>query len=655
MNDIWFTTGRSYFTFNDYREMNPWGSPTPRLISNATWINPGDWAGFPPAVNTWKDYLACCHPSKPFPCGTPDLCLVYEADPYQGQRRWSPRRGHVAVTMYHKDNSPPTIILMGGRARSFQRMSGEELTGGFIGNPYDPGVTRRERTLLVNDVWVSHDEAMTWDFNNPGCFINQLEHLKEPGAQTQQCTTNNDCWKAGLGNAHCVPWRETDPTYRVCACKHWSPRERFSATAFNGTLYVTGGLTTTSEFKCGRFTCSRDYNTYLTDTWASDDLGVTWQLLSKMIFSTELYGRADHGMHYVGKLWFLFGGRGRDEHDITVDELYHNTYSSQDGEEWVLNATTSAWSPRAAFGTTSDGSIIYIFGGVEEVVIPPPDYLSLGPAEMVDRAASFAPTNVYREQEEEIVIPHPGEWNNNIYVNTLNDFWIYFGDDVSAFNSTVPNAKRNNWYKDFNNPDAFQYFYVHRHMPLTMPNGLFELSIEELDILENLGVTTLYELAYMNPETIEELLGEDHDHGSVDDLDGGVEDERLPDLCDYIVQARALLKHCDVQYRQHEGEWVGDLIVKDGRGMVEEEEDEPRDLCELVDPEEVVDEAALFEVICRIVPAARRDMALQIMDGLIYLAGGWEDNDYYANDFWYVLMIIEPTFDLSLWSMLSYF
>lgn len=55
-------------------------------------------------------------------------------DPYKQSRRFSPRRGHVAVTVYPSGSTlnnlhKPVIVVLGGRAKSYERMSGNELAG----------------------------------------------------------------------------------------------------------------------------------------------------------------------------------------------------------------------------------------------------------------------------------------------------------------------------------------------------------------------------------------------------------------------------------------------------------------------------------------------------------------------------------------------
>jgi hypothetical protein len=51
-------------------------------------------------VQDWKEYLACCHPLKPFRCRTLTLCdRVGGEDVFAGKRRFSPRRSFGLATI----------------------------------------------------------------------------------------------------------------------------------------------------------------------------------------------------------------------------------------------------------------------------------------------------------------------------------------------------------------------------------------------------------------------------------------------------------------------------------------------------------------------------------------------------------------------------
>ena len=69
-NDVFSTDGASWRVYTDYRQTNPFGEPTPIIVSNISWNATPGWLGFPKAYTNWKDYLGCCHATHPLPCSS---------------------------------------------------------------------------------------------------------------------------------------------------------------------------------------------------------------------------------------------------------------------------------------------------------------------------------------------------------------------------------------------------------------------------------------------------------------------------------------------------------------------------------------------------------------------------------------------------------
>jgi hypothetical protein len=123
-----------------------------------------------------------------------------------------------------------------------------------------PGLLRRERTTLVNDVWLSHDEGLTWDFTNPGCWgagsdasggqvpMNTIEYQQWPGTPRQACRTDADCYAQAFGPSVACVANPRNNRQRMCVCTRlFSPREHAAVAGTSAltqipAIYVTGGV-----------------------------------------------------------------------------------------------------------------------------------------------------------------------------------------------------------------------------------------------------------------------------------------------------------------------------------------------------------------------------------------------------------------------------
>lgn len=118
-----------------------WGDALPGLASRSEWVQLAP-DRVPPTDVGYREWL-CCATSK-------WECLItqcFPRDPYEGIRRWAPRRNHAAVGMNRM------IYVLGGRARALEDIPESEANGGILG-----ARTRwREPSTLRNDVWSSPD------------------------------------------------------------------------------------------------------------------------------------------------------------------------------------------------------------------------------------------------------------------------------------------------------------------------------------------------------------------------------------------------------------------------------------------------------------------------------------------------------------------
>lgn len=458
LNDVWWTSGANWTVFTDFRARGAHGEPLPRIVSRTTWQR-SSVPGLPPAGMSYREWL-CCYQLRQranetlWPCVDAVLCEA--GDPFAGQRRWSPRRGHAAVTV---DTARGAVVLvLGGRARALEDMPQEETLGGLLADRMEEQYRWLEKSILMSDVWATVD-GHGWELINPGCYVPSLDHTKRPGTLTQQCSTDRDCWMRRLGNTHCFEG--------MCVCKHWSPRERFSAASFGGRVYVAGGVTYVQRNLCGTYACGNEVAQHLNDVWASDDLGNAW---TQIVAAAQWAPRADFALVYAGGLMWVLGGRSGIPSDSGYNPLYNDVWASTLGEDWFQNTTGAAWSKRAGHVVAVDGERgrLFMLGGVEEVELPPPPPPD-DPATAADAAAANVRTNIYHEPS--VVVPpvYEGEMVNGMQVKPLEEAWQIDITDVSAEAGEYGGLK-NVWLPDFNEWQ-FQVRLLLQYAPCTARLG----------------------------------------------------------------------------------------------------------------------------------------------------------------------------------------
>lgn len=220
---------------------------------------------------------------------------------------WSPRRNHRAVTVGDR------VFVLGGRAREIADIPRERTVGSLLYSPRvenDPFYsTRREPSVLKNDVWASDDEGSTWFLVNPGCHCPQEEDVLAGneadgryGTSDNQCDQDSDCY----GSGECVDIAGNG--YSTCVCPMWSPRELHAAAVHDDVIYVVGGFVSIRKSNCGMYACgdvdAGAYMGFKSDVWYSSD-GKTWRAAT---LDAGWPGRGDHGLFTHDNVMVIVGG-----------------------------------------------------------------------------------------------------------------------------------------------------------------------------------------------------------------------------------------------------------------------------------------------------------------------------------------------------------
>jgi N-acetylneuraminic acid mutarotase len=134
----------------------------------------------------------------------------------------------------------------------------------------------------------------------------------------------NDVWVSDDGNT----WTQ------VTAAAHWSPRDKAGVVAFQGSLYLLGGKSTS-------------------DVWRSSN-GRDW---TRLVADADWGPRHDFArVVYDGGLW-VFGGWK----DRSTDAL-NDVWYSPDGTSWSRQVDHAAWAPRSPVSVVFHDKI-WIYSG----------------------------------------------------------------------------------------------------------------------------------------------------------------------------------------------------------------------------------------------------------------------------------------------------
>ena len=675
-NDVFVTRGDSWRVYTDHRQTNMYGDPAPVIASNVSWITRTPWPGLGNAyalsASAWKDYIGCCHPTQPFTCTLPSVCPFKEGtrppvkiDNLKEYRRWSPRRGATAIADTERTRNvgdDPVIFILGGRAYSFADVDPTQ-KGEFIFGEKD---TRHRPTWLMNDVWISTDSGETWDFNNPGCFVNDKTLTTYPGLQVNSCFTDSDCTaEKSLGpGTYC--WWGPGNDYNslttapgTCVCLHWSPRENHASALSQGKLYVSGGISFVSKKRCGEWICGQGMANLNSDIWSSPDSGISWALVTASMVPDDPSGRSDHAIVYANELFYLFAGRGSSETDEGVDIFYGSSFTSQAAKTWSpAPFDANVFGPRAGFRVATDGNALYMFGGAVPLGPPPPPP-ALSAADAVDAAnaaASAAALGAAAGISPPPRIPGsgwssapayaaaraqlPGELIQGLQRDVTNHFFTMFVNDVGLTQAKFPDGppQRNFWYTDYYNPNqALQATYIHPHWPLTQQLDILNVTrADAAQLASALSIVDAAGLANIDPFSIR--------------LCQDVNQVNVPNICLYKRAAQALVNLCRPRFRPWTSWLYAQQVAQGNWPLLQNNPDTsiiqngwltpnppPDDECTNVLPiQDPYTGLTQFpgNYVCRAAPQPRRHGAMHVMDGKVYVGGGWMAPAAFAADLW---------------------
>lgn len=343
-NDVWSMT--LSLKASDWK-LNP---KTEKITSTLRWelVNKGHE---PPLNQSFDDWIGC---QEYFGESRDAKCLDPKIDTKVKENMWSPRRGHASIVFRDE------IYVIGGRARDFEHVKGDQLVGGYHGNRYEASKSLksyREGVSFRNDVWKSSNGGKSWSLVTLGCRDHQEDILLRTetwtdvnvynssstesytGSIGSVCQTSNDCY----GDAVC---KEVDGSVNnICVCPMFSGREHHSLSVQHryferedGTiysedyLYLVGGFTNVRHDTCGNFACGDkgSYRVALDDVWVTND-GKHWVQLRKATLrkgDDGYYARGAHSSVMVqankfrqrstDKLWILAG-----EYVDAQDDISH--------------------------------------------------------------------------------------------------------------------------------------------------------------------------------------------------------------------------------------------------------------------------------------------------------------------------------------------
>ena len=666
-NDVWVSTGVDYTVYADWLPPAGTMAGMPRFVSTMAWQRAGAAAVLPPLASVngtsgfvdYRDWL-CCLPAANWPCSNDTLCANPAFAVTPTNRRWSPRRGHAAVSVLTAGGG--RVLVMGGRARELARLPPSMRVGGMMDNlpgplPVPPGGTptptptpmyvndpvdgrdvllapspmswptieAHERAVLTSDVW-STEDGEAWTLVHPGCYALQDSHSRRPGRRGLRCATTGDCVANRLGDATCVAG--------LCVCRAWSPRERFAVATDGTSVVLAGGVTYTQPSLCGDVACGSEFPTLLNDVWRSPDGGASWVLLTPM---APWRPRADSALVYVGatRTWWLLAGRGSHGGDALDNPLLADTwYSTNDAAGWVQNDTAAPFGPRAGHVALVDDTRIVVLGGqvpATPTPVPPmPD-----PATAAELAAHATITNIYRPRVTATPAPPPGVPALGSYFATAADVWSL--ETVDRANASVVAAAStaaaaaglrillptrndslvrpwNVWVRDYSLP-AWPAVYIDvdgdalGQVPGLTPDGAAALA-------EWGGVTTLRQLATALDAAVVARMQDP------DDLN-------LPGVCEYVRAAQARLGRCDITHRPAADEFMRTIVFVPTLGSAPEPERD--DGCTGVPAPPL----ATYDLPCRQRWTPRAMAGAAVMDGIVYTAGGYEAANDAAADVWY--------------------
>lgn len=612
-----FCTVAENVAVNSVVDTNQFGAALPRIASQTSWIESLDQV--PPTGIGYKEWL-CCLPGVYWECS---FVSCEPLDPFEGQRRWSPRRDHAAVTVRNSK-----MFVMGGRSRALEDIPADEAIGGII----PPRGRWRERSLLLSDVWLSTD-GEAWTMITPGCYVHQPGIIPNPGRQIQQCRTTSDCWIARLGATRCNDG--------VCECTMWSPREQFAAAAVDADIYVMGGRTYLPLQACGQHRCGTEYSRFLDDAWKSADDGRTWEQIKPM-GNGQWAPRCGHSIAIADGAFWLVAGRGGSPTEYESNPLFNDVWRSTDGATWSLNVSSAPWAPRTNAQLVASATQLVLIGGAVQV-FPSPSPSPLPPAGQVAAAAALAPVRSIRavEASPPPQADIPGETVSGIRLFPQNDVWVY---------ELARSSDAGVWLEDFR-PGTPQASYQGLN---TTISRAFNLSDTEASAMAAVGITTSYTLATATGDQVRALRTRSGTPAWPHP------DEGPREACFYLKWAQSISERCETIDRPFDGEFIRTTTIVEGSvaavalqsgATVDSLVNQAQETTTLqrLETDELLGGATgcgdradfiivaedATDVVCKELFTPRFSHSAGEMDGRLYVAGGYIQQSVAAADTWY--------------------
>ncbi|MDD5529904.1 MAG: T9SS type A sorting domain-containing protein [bacterium] len=130
----------------------------------------------------------------------------------------------------------------------------------------------------------------------------------------------------------------------------WTPRAGHSSVVFNDTMWVLGGLVTTSK-------------EHFNDVWYSTD-GDSW---SQATFSAGWSKRYGHSsVVFDNKMWVMGGEK---YNDLGFSNCYKDVWYSTDGINWTCATASAGWSKRAIHTSLVFDNKMWIIGGLNDSIM----------------------------------------------------------------------------------------------------------------------------------------------------------------------------------------------------------------------------------------------------------------------------------------------
>jgi hypothetical protein len=220
------------------------------------------------------------------------------------------------------------------------------------------GLSVLDNKLILTGGWNENDKALqdVWETEDGESFTQLIEQAPFPPRDSHQMVNVNETlylmtgWTEENGcNSYNDVWRTQNGTdwTKVTESTAFSKRCASAATAFNDTIYLTGGME-------GADTSRR----YLNDVWSSTD-GENFNALTG---SAQFDARFKHQLTVFKETLYLSGGfSGNNE-----KSYYNDIWKSADGVQWELVTEAPSFSARAGHQMLTKGEWLYIIGGYND-------------------------------------------------------------------------------------------------------------------------------------------------------------------------------------------------------------------------------------------------------------------------------------------------